>query len=148
MNIASLTSHITENLEWYKVRGRRFKRLSMACRGLMWLFATLSVLSMTVSGANNWTVIFALIAGSAIGFDRTFGLTRNWLEFSAAEIELRSALSQVNFLFDNGGSRDELLAVYAAAIKAVETETTGWKGDVLSGIEELRSATTKTIPKE
>ncbi|MFI5409075.1 hypothetical protein [Kaistia sp. UC242_56] len=140
MNIAPLTALLSENITWYGDRGKRYKALSGWCRGAIWLFATSGVLSMSVGGATTATVLCAIAAGAAIGLDRTFSLTRNWLEFSVTEIELRAALAKMNFLLDAGAETAALLTVFDNAIKAIESETLGWKGDVSGGLEDLRSA--------
>lgn len=138
MDTSDLKEFIDNNTEWYSSRGKNYKRLSIACRGATWLLATLSILSMTAIGATSTTVLLGLCAASSIALDRIFALTRNWLEFSGAEIALKSAAAQIEFLSTHGGTKDEILEVFGKAANAVESETLGWRSDVLNGMDELR----------
>ena len=148
MNVTPLSRLLSDNIDWYAARGRRHKLLSLASRGVVWLFATSGIVSMSVGGASVITVLFAVAAASAFALDRTFALTRNWLEFSFTEVALRAALTRIEFLAASGATRDEVLTVFDTAVKAIEAETLGWKGDISSAIEELKSTASKALRKE
>lgn len=133
-----LIEELEKNIEWYREKGKTYKKLSFVVRGLYFALFTAALLCMALFGAGLATVICGVLGGAAAMLDRVFNLTRNWVEFSYVEVSLSSSVAAINYHASKGND-DAALQEFKEAVKKIEAETLGWQTDVTQGIKELKS---------
>ncbi|AMM84226.1 hypothetical protein [Martelella sp. AD-3] len=132
-----LIEELERNIDWYRGKGKTYKRLSFIVRMLYLGLFTASLACMALIGAGVATVILGILGGAVFLIDRTFNITRNWVEFSYLEVSLSGAVAVMRFHKERGDT-EAMLEHFNLAIKKVENETLGWQADVTQGIRELK----------
>ncbi|NSY70303.1 hypothetical protein G6L35_13810 [Agrobacterium tumefaciens] len=137
MNSQILLDELQRNYEWYRVKGKRFKNISYVVRIIYGLLFASSAITMSAFGASVISVSLG-IAGAAIFIaDRSFGITRNWLEFSYLEVKLAGSIALIKF-HDERGEADAALQEFKSTMTVIEEETLGWQVDIREGLAEMR----------
>lgn len=132
-----LIEALEKNIEWYKEKGSKYKKLSFAIRFTYFTLFTAAFICMALFGAGLAAVIFGVLGGAAAMLDRVFNLTRNWIEFSYVEVSLSFSVAAMRH-YESKGQDDEALKEFREAVKKIEAETLGWQTDVTQGIREIR----------
>lgn len=132
-----LVSFLDANINWYKRRGRTYKRLALTTKAVGLAVVVGSLVAMAFYGAGAYSTALLIVGGGVLLADGLFAFSRNWLKFSAVQMKLEVSRVVITQMVAQDEGHEVIMSAFKGATDLIVAETDDWAAAMSDGAKTL-----------